>query len=141
VERLRLRVGPRKRRKERGVDVDDPVGVVVDEGRGDNAQVACKDEELGLVGVDDPHRLPVVDLSVARHRFDGLRLQPVFARAFEGRGVSLVGEDEDDVRVELAGFNVVDDRLQVCPRAGDKDGEADFTRQELAPRIANALPT
>jgi len=93
------------------------------------------------VGVDDAHRLPVIDVSVARHRFGRLRLQPVLARALEGRRVPFVREDKDDVRVEFSRFNAVDDRLQVCPRTGDKDSEADFARQESAPRIANTLPT
>jgi hypothetical protein len=116
-ERISDGVGSRERGQERGMRVEDPTGIRLEDGRADDPHVACQRDRIGPgtregfsegrigAGVDDAGR-------------DALLRGPIDRRARS------IGEDEHDLRAELsAGCRSVE-RPEVGTPARHPDGNA-----------------
>ena len=96
VEGLVLGVESGEGGQERGVDIDDAVGVGLDESGRDDAHVACEADEVDLVLVKAGDELGVLGVAGAAGGGDAEGGEAQFAGGLEAFGVFAVGEDDGD---------------------------------------------
>ena len=103
------------------MDIDHPVPVLFDHLRRDHHKEPGQHDQIRLVTVYCLHKLPVED-------FPGLIIfggyaaarDPVLLRSFQRVGIPVIADHACDLCVrDLPVSHPVDDRLEICPAAGD----------------------
>ena len=124
LERLSLRVQSGKRRKQRRMDVHDPVRVGLEEHGPDEPHVPGKAHQANVASaefLDDRAFVRIAVGVVLRSQMDGV--DAGLAGPYQARGSGPIRDDDRHGGVEMPAGDRVEDRLKVAAPAGDEDGE------------------
>src|SRR6185437_7474312 len=123
VDRLVLRVETGEGGQERGVNVQDAVGELADEGGAEQPHESGQTDQIDRVlaeGIDDR---TVVDFAVEPAGRQANGRKAAFACAGEAGGVGAVGDDDGDLSIERAGLNPISDSFEVGAAARDQNAK------------------
>ncbi len=124
LQRLPLRVEPRKRGQQRRVNVEDAIRERLEQRRADAPHETGETDEADIAIVQEPddHAIVIVASGVITrpeiHGFD-----PGRPRARKTVGFRPIGDHNRDRRVEFRAGRRIDDRLEVAAAPGDENGE------------------
>ena len=115
-ERLALRVKAGKRRQQRGMDVEDAIGEVVEQRAADQAHEAGETDDRNASPRQQIRQRPIVAVAipiVSRAQMNGV--DPGVTRPLQTLGVAAVRDHRGDCGLEPTRGDRLDDRLQIAP--------------------------
>ena len=128
-ESLTLGVEAGKRGEQRGVDVEDAIGVRGNKGGGDDAHVAGQADEIGFGFGECGEEGLVAGLGGEAGGGDMVGGDAEVASGLQARGGGFIREDDDDFCLKTAFGDGAVDGEEVGAAAGEEDSEADHTEE------------
>jgi len=119
---LTLRIDAGERREERWMDIQDGIGIRLEQRRPDEPHIAGQTDKAHAASLQLPDDGAIV--IVARRpstMTDNDRLDPSSTRTLEASGIVAIGNDAGDGRLEPAITDRVDERLKIAPAPRDQD--------------------
>ena len=106
------------------MDIQDALRKRLEDRLADEPHVAGKADERHLAREQKIRHRPIVGIAIGViARVDVNGLDAGIARALQSGRVSAIGDHDRNRRVDAAGGDGVDDRLEIAAAAGDQNGE------------------
>ncbi|KAG1246991.1 hypothetical protein G6F65_020394 [Rhizopus arrhizus] len=126
---LGVGVQPGKCRQQRGVDIDQPAGIVVDEARGQDAHETRQNDVVGRVAVDFSGQGGVERFAAGVVLMvQGCRANALCGGPFQAAGIRPAGDDGGDFGRPTLVAARFGQRLHVAAPPRDQDDEAAFRK-------------